>query len=38
MKLMVNNVYTVESVLAGHPDKVCDQLCDTILDSFIDRR
>ena len=33
---MVNNVYTVESVLAGHPDKVCDQLCDTILDSFIE--
>ena len=30
-----NNIYTVETVLSGHPDKVCDQICDAILDSFI---
>lgn len=28
--------YTVESVLEGHPDKVCDQICDTILDEFLE--
>jgi len=30
-----NNVYTVETVLSGHPDKVCDQICDAILDNFL---
>ena len=24
--------YTTESVLKGHPDKVCDQISDAILD------
>ena len=28
--------YTVESVLEGHPDKVCDQICDAILDSYLE--
>ncbi len=27
--------YTVESVLQGHPDKVCDQIADAILDAFL---
>ncbi|MFH1188425.1 MAG: methionine adenosyltransferase [bacterium] len=30
-------VYTVESVTAGHPDKVCDQISDAILDACLDR-
>lgn len=28
--------YTVESVLEGHPDKVCDQICDAILDAYLE--
>lgn len=36
MKLLCENKFiTVESVLAGHPDKVCDQICDAILDDYI---
>lgn len=27
--------YTVESVTAGHPDKVCDQISDAILDALL---
>jgi S-adenosylmethionine synthetase len=27
--------YSVESVLQGHPDKVCDQVADSILDAFL---
>lgn len=27
--------YTVEAVLQGHPDKVCDQIADAILDAFL---
>ena len=27
--------YTVESVTAGHPDKICDQVSDAILDALI---
>ena len=27
--------YTVESVTAGHPDKVCDQISDAILDACL---
>ena len=27
--------YTVESVTAGHPDKVCDQISDAILDTLL---
>jgi S-adenosylmethionine synthetase len=30
------NDYTIESVLEGHPDKVCDQICDTILDAYLE--
>ena len=29
------NVYTVESVTNGHPDKVCDQISDAILDACL---
>ncbi len=29
------NMCTVESVTAGHPDKVCDQISDAILDAFV---
>ncbi|HEY9585491.1 MAG TPA: methionine adenosyltransferase [Candidatus Paceibacterota bacterium] len=29
------NVYTVESVTSGHPDKVCDQISDAILDACL---
>ncbi|MFH1461297.1 MAG: methionine adenosyltransferase [Patescibacteria group bacterium] len=34
---MFNNtkVYTIESVTAGHPDKVCDQVSDAILDACL---
>jgi len=27
--------YTTESVTAGHPDKVCDQISDAILDEML---
>jgi S-adenosylmethionine synthetase len=30
-----NDNYTVESVTAGHPDKVCDQISDAILDAYL---
>lgn len=26
---------TAESVTAGHPDKICDQISDAILDAFL---
>ena len=29
------DIYTIESVLMGHPDKVCDQISDLILDSYL---
>lgn len=32
----VNNTYTVESVLKGHPDKICDQISDGLLDLYLD--
>lgn len=35
MKL-VSNVYTTESVLKGHPDKICDQISDGLLDCFLE--
>ena len=31
----VHNLYTVESVTEGHPDKVCDQISDAILDACL---
>ena len=33
--MRLGDYYTVETVLSGHPDKVCDQICDAILDEFI---
>ncbi|MBI2637378.1 MAG: methionine adenosyltransferase [Candidatus Sungbacteria bacterium] len=32
---MQHKTYTVESVTAGHPDKVCDQISDAILDEYL---
>lgn len=29
--------YTVESVLRGHPDKICDQISDVILDAYLEK-
>ena len=31
-----NNTYTVESVLKGHPDKICDQISDGLLDKYLE--
>ena len=31
-----NNIYTVESVLKGHPDKICDQISDGLLDIYLE--
>ncbi len=31
----MSNVFTSESVCAGHPDKVCDQISDAILDEVL---
>jgi len=33
--MFIPEVYTVESVTAGHPDKVCDQISDAILDACL---
>ena len=30
-----NREYTTESVMKGHPDKVCDQISDAILDEYL---
>jgi S-adenosylmethionine synthetase len=30
-------LFTSESVSAGHPDKVCDQISDRVLDEFLKR-
>lgn len=27
--------YTTESVLQGHPDKICDQISDALLDAYL---
>ncbi|TSC71485.1 MAG: hypothetical protein G01um101470_575, partial [Parcubacteria group bacterium Gr01-1014_70] len=32
---MRTRMYTVESVTAGHPDKICDQISDAILDECL---
>jgi len=29
------NTYTVESVTASHPDKICDKISDSILDAYL---
>ncbi len=33
--MFIPRMYTVESVTAGHPDKVCDQMSDAILDACL---
>lgn len=34
---MKNMLFTSESVLEGHPDKICDQISDAILDAIIEK-
>jgi len=34
---MTLRTFTSESVTAGHPDKICDQLSDTILDALLEQ-
>ena len=29
------HTYTIESVTAGHPDKICDQISDAIVDACL---
>ncbi len=31
----MKNFFTSESVTAGHPDKICDNVADAILDAFL---
>lgn len=33
--ILPNQIYTVESVLKGHPDKICDQISDGLLDIYL---
>ena len=33
----LDKCYTIESVLQGHPDKVCDQISDAILDQYLSK-
>lgn len=33
--MIISTTYTTESVTAGHPDKVCDQISDALLDAFL---
>lgn len=35
MKLTHTNLFTSESVCAGHPDKICDQISDAIVDAAL---
>ena len=37
MRLNDMPLYTVESVLQGHPDKICDQISDAILDAYLEK-
>ena len=32
---MTKTTFTSESVCAGHPDKICDQISDAILDAVL---
>ena len=32
---MYKKLFTSESVGAGHPDKICDQISDTVLDAIL---
>ena len=33
--MLENFIFTSESVTAGHPDKLCDQISDAIVDYFL---
>lgn len=35
--LMVQNLFTSESVSAGHPDKIADQISDSVLDAILEQ-
>lgn len=35
MAKIQNSTFTSESVCAGHPDKICDQVSDAILDEVL---
>lgn len=37
MAKIQNSTFTSESVCAGHPDKICDQISDAILDAVLSR-
>ncbi|OHA64741.1 MAG: methionine adenosyltransferase [Candidatus Wildermuthbacteria bacterium RIFCSPHIGHO2_02_FULL_49_9] len=37
MQGFIPPIYTAESVTAGHPDKVCDQISDAILDACLEQ-
>ena len=34
--ILNSDYYVTESVLRGHPDKICDQISDAILDEYLD--
>ena len=34
---MYKKLFTSESVGAGHPDKICDQISDTVLDKVLEQ-
>jgi S-adenosylmethionine synthetase len=34
---MFNGIFTSESVAAGHPDKICDQISDALVDAVFER-
>lgn len=33
--ILNSDYYVTESVLRGHPDKICDQISDAILDEYL---
>jgi len=35
--MLTPNIFTSESVCAGHPDKICDQISDAILDAALEQ-
>src|SRR3954470_3830785 len=36
-KLNYHSLFTSESVCAGHPDKICDQISDAIVDAILEQ-
>ena len=32
----MKKLFTSESVICGHPDKVCDQISDAVLDAYLE--